>query len=114
MKILTHTILIILIEPPIQWLIGVLLFSYGMEKRRRWKLYYGISVIVQIGVLAQLVLWHIRTNETFMLRGFGSTISFMVLNFITLCAMGKCGVREILLRLVGVQAPQNILWHLYD
>lgn len=114
MTILFRAIQTALINPPLQWLLGVLLFSYGMEKRPHWRTAYAISFLGQTIILSLAVLRHIQTGSTFLLGSFPSTMFFMTLNFLTLYAMGQCSIREVLLRLIGVQALQNILWSLYN
>ena len=103
----------IIIMPPIQWLLAVLLFSYGMEKRRHWEAVYAASVVLQLGILIVLIFWHQKTGDTAIMKGVRFTLPFTVMNGLTLWATGKANLREVLLRLVGVQSMQNILWSTY-
>lgn len=105
---------IMIVLPPVQWLLAVLLFSYGMEKRRRWKLIYAASAVLQLCILTALILYQQRTGSMDILSGARFTLPFTLMNLLTLWAMGKADLRELLLRLVGVQSLQNILWSIYS
>ena len=110
---LFNVLRVIIIMPPLQWLLAVLLFSYGMEKRRNWETVYAASVVLQMSILVLLILWQQSTGETSMLKGARFTLPFTIVNCLTLWAIGKANLREVLLRLVGVQSMQNILWSTY-
>lgn len=108
-----HFLRVIIVEPPLQWLLAILLFGYGMEKRLHWKLWFAISAVLQMAILSGLIWLYYQTGRTDILKGFGFTTPFILLDFLTLVAIGKTNLREVLLRLVGAQALQNTLWSVY-